>query len=68
MNKKLNEVSLKKNSTGSSHLLKLTSFSLIAQTAETSMEFLNFLSYSFFLILLHFFEYRNLYVEISIKF
>ena len=34
MNKKLNEVSSKKNSTRSSWQLELSSFSLIAQTAE----------------------------------
>lgn len=61
MNKKLNEVSLKKNSTRSSCSIKLTSFSLIAQTAELPMEFLNFNSYSFFLILLYFPEYINFF-------
>jgi len=68
MNKKLNDVSLRKNSTRSSLQIKLTSFSLIAQTAELSMEFLNFISYSFFLILLYFPKYINLYVEISMNF
>lgn len=68
MNKKLNDVSFKKNSTRSSWQIKLTSFSLIAQTAELSMEFLNFISYSFFIILLYFLEYINLQVEISINF
>lgn len=34
MNKKLNELSSKKNSTRSSWQLELSSFSLIAQTAE----------------------------------
>ena len=39
MNKKLNEVSLIEYSTRSSHLLKLTSFSLIAQTADCLWSF-----------------------------
>lgn len=68
MNKKLNDVSFKKNSTRSSWQIKLTSFSLIAQTAELSMEFLNFISYSFFIILLYFLEYINFLVEFPIKF
>ena len=38
-NKKLNEVSLIEYSTRSSHLLKLTSFSLIAQTADCLWSF-----------------------------
>lgn len=57
MNKKLNELSSKINSTRSSWQLELSSFSLIAQTAETSMEFLNFISYSF---LLFYYTFMNI--------
>ena len=39
MNKKLNEVSSKRNSTGSSWQLELSSFSLIAQTADLLWSF-----------------------------